>query len=243
MNCYGTHSGREECRECELKNYCREFTENDRKGDLGLKKSDAPIESVAALERFAQLPAVYEEPGGGVGYAFHALAQYLRWITTLSAGALKVLRCKIRHPDWQAEQLARATGMTARSVRNKEKEMTDNMTPTKFLVFICGPMTGIPDWNHPAFYDAEERLTALDIETINPAGLSFIIPSYAPHAMFVNTTCAMVRHCAAVVRLPGWENSRGAHQELETAVRYGVPIFDLEDALAGALEKYRRSLP
>lgn len=243
MNCYGTHSGREECRECELKTYCREFAENDRKGDLGLKKSDAPIESVAALERFAQLPAVYEEPGGGVGYAFHALAQYLRWITTLSAGALKVLRCKIRHPDWQAEQLARATGMTARSIRNKEKEMTDNMTPLHFLVFIAGPMTGHPDWNRAAFYEAEEVLTSADIEAINPAGLAFIIPEYAPHEMFVDTTCAMVKHCAAVVRLPGWENSAGAKREMAAAVKHGVPVFDWDDKTIARLEKLRKALP
>ena len=51
MQCYGTFTDREECRACEIAQYCREFAENDRKGDLGMRKSQASIESVAALER------------------------------------------------------------------------------------------------------------------------------------------------------------------------------------------------
>ena len=242
MQCYGTFTDREECRACEIAQYCREFAENDRKGDLGMRKSQASLESVAALERFAQLPAVYQDPGGKIGFAFHAIAQYLRWITSLSATALKVLRLKMKHPEWQAEQFARASGITVRTVRAKEKEMKDKMTPLEFLVFISGPMTGLDDFNRAAFYDAEEKLNNLDFEVINPASLAFIIPEYAPHQMFVDTTCALVKHCAAVVRLPGWENSKGAMMELETAAIHGVPIFDLEQALSGALEKYRRSI-
>lgn len=242
MDCYGTFSDREECHVCEISQYCREFIENDRKGDLGLRKSQVPIETVSALERFAHLPAVYEEPGGKIGFAFHAIAQYLRWITSLSSTALKVLRFKMRRPEWKAEQIARAIGITARTVRAKEKEISDKMNPIQFLVFIAGPMTDLADWNRAAFYDAEEQLTFLDFEVINPASLSFIIPEYAPHQMFVDTTLALVKHCAAVVRLPGWENSKGAMLELETAAIHGVPIFDLDKAVAGELEKYRRSI-
>lgn len=242
MQCYGTFSDREECHVCEISQYCREFIENDRKGDLGLRKSQVPIETVSALERFAQLPAVYQDPGGKVGLSFHVIAQYIRWLTTLSTAALKVLRLKMKHPEWQAEQFARASGVTVRTVRNKEKEMHEKMTPLEFLVFIAGPMTGLDDFNRAAFYEAEEQLNNLDFETINPASLSFIIPEYAPHQMFVDTTLALVKHCAAVVRLPGWENSKGAMLELETAAIHSVPIFDMEQALSGALEKYRRSL-
>lgn len=242
MICYGTHSDREECQNCELSSWCRDFAQNDRKGDLGPRRSDATIESVAALERFSLLPTVYEEPGGKVGFAFHAIAQYLRWITGLSTAALRMLRLKMKHPEWQAEQFARASGLTVRTIRTKKKELREKMTPLEFFVFISGPMTGLEDFNRSAFYEAEERLNDLDFETINPASLAFIIPEYAPHQMFVDTTLALVKHCAAVVRLPGWENSKGAMKELETAAIHGVPIFDLEQALSGELAKYRRSL-
>ena len=245
FSCYGTFSDREECRICEVQSYCIDFQKNDRKGALGEKQSDAELESVAALERFADLPAVYQEPGGGIGYAFHVLGQFCRFLVSLSPAALKLLRLKIRHPEWRSAQFARAMGITARTIRAKEKELNEKMTtPLHFLVFIAGPMTGFPDWNRAAFYDAEERLSSWDIEAINPAGLAFIIPEYAPHEMFVDTTCALVKHCQAVVRLPGWENSTGVKRELAAAVKHGVPVFDLDNPkLQQKLEALRKSLP
>ena len=38
-------------------------------------------------------------------------------------------------------------------------------------VYIAGPMSGIPEWNFPAFYQVEEALLALGLETVNPAAL------------------------------------------------------------------------
>ena len=245
FSCYGAFSAvRPECSSCEVQRYCADFQKNDRRGALGEKQSDAELESVAALERFADLPAVYQEPGGGIGYAFHAVAQYLRYLTGLSQQGLRLLRFRIRHPEWKAEQFARAMGITARTIRAKEKELNEKMTtPLHFLVFIAGPMTGLPDWNRAAFYEAEEVLTSADIESINPASLAFIIPEYAPHEMFVDTTCALVKHCQAVVRLPGWETSKGAKLEMAAAVRNGVPVFDWDDKTIARLEKLRKALP
>ena len=245
FSCYGNFSDNEVCCTCDISEYCTAFQKNDLKGALGEKRSDAELESVAALERFAELPAVYQEPGGGIGYAFHALGQFISFLVTLSPAALRLLRLKIKHPEWRAAQFARAAGITLRTLRNKEKEITNKMTtPIHFLVFIAGPMTGFPDWNRAAFYEAEEVLTSADIESINPASLAFIIPEYAPHEMFVDTTCALVKHCQAVVRLPGWENSTGVKRELAAAVKHGVPVFDLADPqLQQKLEALRKSLP
>ena len=246
FSCYGTYSAvRPECNSCEVQRYCADFQKNDLQGALGEKQSDAELESVAALERFADLPAVYQEPGGGIGYAFHALGQFISFLVTLSPAALRLLKMKIKHPEWRAAQFARAAGVTLRTIRAKEKELNEKMTtPLHFLVFIAGPMTGLPDWNRAAFYDAEERLTFWNIEVINPAGLAFIIPEYAPPEMFVDTTCALVKHCQALVRLSGWENSTGVKRELAAAVKHGVPVFDLADPqLQQKLEALRKSLP
>ena len=244
FSCYGNFSDNEVCCTCDISEYCTAFQKNDLKGALGEKRSDAELESVAALERFAELPAVYQEPGGGIGYAFHALGQFISFLVTLSPAALRLLRLKIKHPEWRAAQFARAAGITLRTLRNKEKEITNKMTtPIHFLVFIAGPMTGFPDWNRAAFYEAEEVLTSADIESINPASLAFIIPEYAPHEMFVDTTCALVKHCQAVVRLPGWETSEGAKLEMAAAVRNGVPVFDWDDKTIARLEKLRKALP
>lgn len=36
-------------------------------------------------------------------------------------------------------------------------------------VYISGPMTGLPEFNYPAFFAAAEALEARGYETINPA--------------------------------------------------------------------------
>lgn len=49
-----------------------------------------------------------------------------------------------------AAQFARAAGITARTLRNKEKEIILKMTtPIHFLVFIAGPVPGSPDGRTP----------------------------------------------------------------------------------------------
>ena len=37
------------------------------------------------------------------------------------------------------------------------------------IVYIAGPMTGLPDLNYPAFNAAEEALTAAGHAVLNPA--------------------------------------------------------------------------
>jgi hypothetical protein len=66
------------------------------------------------------------------------------------------------------------------------------MTP---LVYIAGPMTGLPNWNHPAFYAMEECLRQRGITA------------------------------DAIVLLPSWEASRGARWELWLALCLGLPVF------------------
>ena len=36
-------------------------------------------------------------------------------------------------------------------------------------VYIAGPMTGLPDFNYPAFNAAAAKLRALGLEVLNPA--------------------------------------------------------------------------
>lgn len=42
----------------------------------------------------------------------------------------------------------------------------------------------------------------------------------------------LVTLCDAVVLVQGWENSPGTCAEIETANRYGIPVFEDTDALA-----------
>ena len=74
------------------------------------------------------------------------------------------------------------------------------------IIYISGPMRGRPDFNHPAFMEAEKRLKAKGHTVLNPAWLPTDLksPDYAPIDM------AMIDAADAVYMLTGWHVSEGA---------------------------------
>jgi hypothetical protein len=98
-------------------------------------------------------------------------------------------------------------------------------------VYISGPMTGIPEWNFPAFNMAAEDVKAMGHEAVNPADLNGENQDW--HACLRND----IKHlcdCDAVVLLSGWENSQGAMLELQLAHRLGLKVFVSMAALSAA---------
>lgn len=96
-------------------------------------------------------------------------------------------------------------------------------------VYISGPMTGLPDWNYPAFHAAAAELRTYDVHVENPA------ESKAPECNswlgFMRLAVAQLATCDYVVTLPGWENSRGAKVEVELACGLGLPVKPLHEFL------------
>jgi len=90
------------------------------------------------------------------------------------------------------------------------------------LVYIAGPMTGLPNWNHPAFYAMEECLRQRGITAINPAALN---PITRPWWRCLLVCLWHLRLADAIVLLPSWEASRGARWELWLALCLGLPVF------------------
>lgn len=46
-----------------------------------------------------------------------------------------------------------------------------------------------------------------------------------PYAFWIEATIALLRHCDALVTVPGWEASTGARGEVEEAARLRMPAF------------------
>lgn len=108
-------------------------------------------------------------------------------------------------------------------------------------IYIAGPMTGIKDWNFPAFFQAEDELVALGFDVVNPAHndgatvqealqsagtldspnnlWSYYMKRDLPNVMEVDMMCL----------LPGWQNSRGAQLEVHVAKALGLPLMVLKD--------------
>ena len=108
-------------------------------------------------------------------------------------------------------------------------------------VYIAGPMSGMKDFNFPAFFEAERQLEKLGYEVINPAHndgatvqealesagtpespnnlWSYYMKRDLPHVMDVDMLCL----------LPGWQKSKGAMLEVTVAKALGLPLMVLKD--------------
>lgn len=88
--------------------------------------------------------------------------------------------------------------------------------------YIAGPMTGLPDFNHPAFNAAAAALRAQGRTVINPADHGVV--TGAAWADYVRADLALLAGCETIYLLPGWSRSRGAMLEHHVARALGMPI-------------------
>ncbi|MCK9606229.1 MAG: DUF4406 domain-containing protein [Methylomonas sp.] len=101
--------------------------------------------------------------------------------------------------------------------------------PGQDRIYLAGPMSGIADFNYPAFNHAAEQLRAKGFVVENPAENTPPIcnswPGYMRIALRQMLTCDMV------VFLPGWRQSKGAQLERQVANRLSIPVFEIAEVL------------
>lgn len=105
------------------------------------------------------------------------------------------------------------------------------------VIYVAGPMTGLPDFNYPAFDAAAANLEALGHEVLNPTSAEKHNDTGAPQAWdwYMRRALYLVIQADAIALLPGWENSRGATLEHQIGVALGLDIRTLGDWLAAEL--------
>jgi hypothetical protein len=90
-------------------------------------------------------------------------------------------------------------------------------------------MTGLPDFNFPAFHDAAAKLRALGFEVENPAENP--APPCGTWLAYMRMAIPQVAKADVIVLLPGWENSRGAKVEYQLAIGLGLKVWPIDFAL------------
>lgn len=98
------------------------------------------------------------------------------------------------------------------------------------LIYISGPMTGLPEFNFPAFHAEASRLRNLGYEVVNPAELN-TDPSADWHECMRRDLAALM-DCDAIALLDGWQKSAGAHLEMHIAHRIGIEILIAREVVA-----------
>ena len=103
--------------------------------------------------------------------------------------------------------------------------------------YIAGPVSGMPNYNRPAFMDADALLVRHGFRSCNPALIGDEVfrrfggmgrdPSWYD---FMRACIPRLAVCDFVFLLPGWRCSRGARIERWIAIRaFGIPVFESID--------------
>lgn len=107
-------------------------------------------------------------------------------------------------------------------------------------LYLAGPMTGIPEYNYPAFHAAEEAVlrVAPHLEVVNPARFHYHedgTPDFTKERHeYLRAAVEAVLTVDAVMTLPGASNSAGALLEIRVAEALELPVLEYNEAtLAG----------
>lgn len=88
-------------------------------------------------------------------------------------------------------------------------------------IYIAGPMSGLIEFNRPAFMFTAEKLTGRGHTALNPA----ILPDGLLQAEYMDICLAMLRCAHAIYLLDGWEKSAGARAEKALAEKLSLEII------------------
>ena len=93
------------------------------------------------------------------------------------------------------------------------------------LVYIAGPMTGLPEFNYPAFHAAAAAWRRNGWDVLNPAE-NFGGDTPRHYCEYMRAALLMLAQAEAIAFLPGWAESRGARFERGVALMLGLDMYD-----------------
>lgn len=111
---------------------------------------------------------------------------------------------------------------------SNQELIAEYFVPALKRVYICGPITGKPDDNKPAFLGAQRVIDVLGYHAINPHDICKDIEPKEWAACMKADLKVMV-DCDYIVVLKGWDGSKGAQLEVKIARELMMPVFTLED--------------
>lgn len=93
------------------------------------------------------------------------------------------------------------------------------------VLYLSGPMTGIPESNHPEFNSVAAQLRALGFTVENPAENQPTRPLMT-WSEWMRLSIAQMMKADRVVLLRGWEDSPGAKLEFKIASELGIECVE-----------------
>lgn len=97
------------------------------------------------------------------------------------------------------------------------------------VLYLSGPMSGMPDLNFPAFHAAAADLRARGFTVINPAELDAADAAPMEWEQYLRRDIRHLMDADRIAMLAGWERSRGAKLELHIATALRMPVMFLTE--------------
>ena len=118
--------------------------------------------------------------------------------------------------------------------------------PAGERVYLCGPMAGKPLLNKAMFDEVAEFVKSKGRVPVNPHDIppyehpgkdcevvyGYKTPEGHDGGCYLRADIAVMVTCDRIIRLPGWEESKGATIEVEVATRLGIPMEDYAETAA-----------
>ena len=95
-------------------------------------------------------------------------------------------------------------------------------------IYLSGPMSGMAEYNFPAFHAAASKLRARGYDVFNPAEIDNGDTS-KPKNYYLAQDIGAVLDCDTLVLISGWKHSSGARLERDVAAAVGKEILELTD--------------
>lgn len=96
----------------------------------------------------------------------------------------------------------------------------------KRTIYLSGPISGMPDKNHPLFMSVAQQLRAEGHEVFNPREFCWtenVFPKRKAFATYCDFIC---NRADTIVLLPGWQHSKGATTEAGLAENCGLDVIE-----------------
>ena len=90
-------------------------------------------------------------------------------------------------------------------------------------IYIAGPMSGMEDYNFPAFHEAAAYWRGLGWDVENPAANGVV--EGATWQDYMLSCLTQIGVCGSMYMLTGWEKSKGATEEHRLAQTFGLNVI------------------
>jgi hypothetical protein len=100
---------------------------------------------------------------------------------------------------------------------------------TRRTIYLSGPITGMPEKNHPLFMEVAGRLRQMGHAVYNPREFCWTENVFPKRKAFAEYSAFICNQADTIVLLPGWENSLGCSAEVALAKNCSLEIIEWTD--------------